>query len=83
MTLFVCECSEISAYAHVGGKEMHHICLRAENKEGIFLPYGKAHFIICIIIAQTSSLQIICRGQGALSKDKNSSKINLFCEKNI
>lgn len=41
MTLFICECSKISAYAHVGGKEMHHVCLRAENKEGIFLPYGK------------------------------------------
>lgn len=78
MTLFICECLKISAYAPIGGKEMHHVCLRAENKEGIFLPYGKAPFIICIIIAQTSSLQIIWRGQGALIKDKISSKINLF-----
>lgn len=60
---------------------MHRFCLRAENREGIFLPYGKSPFIVCIIIAQTSSLEIICRGQGALSRDKNSSKINLFHQK--
>lgn len=60
---------------------MHHVCLRATNRERICLPFGKVHFIIYIINVQTSSLQIICRGQGTLGKGKNSFEINLFCRK--
>jgi len=47
------------------------------------MPFGKAAFTICIINAQASSLQIICRGQGALGEGKNPSKISLFCQKGI
>lgn len=62
---------------------MHHVCLRAENREGIALPFGRAPFIICLMKVQTSSLQVICRGQGTLGMGKNSSEINLFCQKDL
>lgn len=45
------------------------------------MPFGKGPLITCIINVGTASLQVICKGQSTLGKDKNSSEVSLFCQK--